>query len=62
MSQASKARADPEPAKRVTGAETHTANLYRYDPRVGAVRGKAACTVLRGAATGKPTHLTARIQ
>jgi hypothetical protein len=36
---ASKARADPEQDKGVTGAETHTANLCRYDPRVGVVRG-----------------------
>src|ERR1700716_2386548 len=39
---------DAEPGKRVTGAGTHTEGLCRHTPKVGAVCGKAARTVLGG--------------
>src|SRR6516165_1266264 len=39
---------DAEPDKRVTGAGAHTASICRHTPKVGAVCGKAACTVLCG--------------
>src|SRR6516162_8171063 len=46
---------DAEPGERVTGAGAHTASICRYTPKVGAVCGKAARTVLRG---GRPvTHV-----
>jgi hypothetical protein len=37
---------DAEPGKRVTGAGPHTESLCRHTPKVGAVCGKAARTVL----------------
>ena len=53
----SKARADAEPHKRVTGVGPHTAKSLPYVPKVGAVCGKAASTDLRGGreATRVPT-------
>ena len=39
---------DSEPGSRVTGAGAHTASIRRHTPEVGAVCGKAACTVLCG--------------
>jgi hypothetical protein len=37
---------DPEPGSRVTGAGAYTASICRHTPKVGAVCGKAARTVL----------------
>src|SRR3981081_3028981 len=45
---------DAEPGKRVTGAGTHTEGLCRHTPKVGAVCGKAARTVLCGGRAMKP--------
>src|SRR5262249_30637089 len=39
---------DSEPGSRVTGAGAYTACLCRHTPEVGAVCGKAVCTVLCG--------------
>src|ERR1700751_1946324 len=48
---------DAEPDKRVTGAGAHTASLCRHTPKVGAVCGKAARTVLCGGRAMKRTSL-----
>src|SRR3954463_8684685 len=52
---------DAEPGKRVTGAGTHTEGgqrpLRRHTPKVGAVCGKAARTVLCGGRAMKRTSL-----
>src|SRR5262249_6603839 len=48
---------DAEPDKRVTGAGAHTASICRHTPKVGAVCGKAARTVLCGGRAMKRTSL-----
>src|ERR1700751_4156091 len=48
---------DPEPDKRVTGAGAHTASICRHAPKVGAVCGKAARTVLCGGRAMKRASL-----
>src|SRR5262249_36393304 len=51
---------DAEPDKRVTGAGAHTASICRHTPKVGAVCGKAARTVLCGGRAMKRTSLPLR--
>src|SRR5215472_17420176 len=48
---------DSEPGSRVTGAGAYTACLCRHTPEVGAVCGKAACTVLCGGRAMNRTSL-----
>ena len=48
---------DTEPDERVTGAGAHTASICRHTPKVGAVCGKAARTVLCGGRAMKRTSL-----
>src|SRR5262249_10917778 len=48
---------DAEPDKRVTGAGAHTASICRHTPKVGAVCGKAARTVLCGGRAMKRASL-----
>src|SRR5262249_12032248 len=51
---------DAEPDKRVTGAGAHTASICRHTPKVGAVCGKAARTVLCGGRAMKRPSLPLR--
>src|SRR5262249_35976766 len=48
---------DAEPDERVTGAGAHTASICRHTPKVGAVCGKAARTVLCGGRAMKRASL-----
>jgi len=48
---------DTEPDERVTGAGAHTASICRHTPKVGAVCGKAARTVLCGGRAMKRASL-----
>ena len=48
---------DTEPGSRVTGAGAHTASICRHTPKVGAVCGKAARTVLCGGRAMKRASL-----